>query len=119
MKTLNVIGAGRVGLTLAFLWHEKGAFAVQDVLDGTPEGASEAVRFTGSGKPVASIDAMRPADVWMITTPDKEIVASNDKLAAACVVRSGDVVFHCTVRCRRASSPPSSRLAHGPRACIR
>jgi predicted short-subunit dehydrogenase-like oxidoreductase (DUF2520 family) len=53
---------------------------------------------------VASIDAMRPGDVWMITTPDKEIVASNDKLAAARVVRSGDVVFHCS------GSLPSSEL---------
>jgi predicted short-subunit dehydrogenase-like oxidoreductase (DUF2520 family) len=40
----------------------------------------------------------------MITTPDKEIVASNDKLAAARAVRRGDVVFHCS------GSLPSSEL---------
>ena len=105
MRTLNVIGAGRVGRALGFLWQEKRAFAVQDVLDGTPDGAREAVAFIGSGNPAASIDAMRPADVWMITTPDKEIVASNDRLAAARAVRAGDVVFHCS------GSLPSRELA--------
>jgi len=35
MKTLNVIGAGRVGRTLASLWEEKHTFVSQDVLDGT------------------------------------------------------------------------------------
>lgn len=41
----------------------------------------------------------------MITTPDRTIAATNDSLAAARVVRSGDVVFHCS------GSLPSSDLA--------
>lgn len=105
MKTLNVIGAGRVGRALAALWSERHVFDVQDVLDGTADGSREAVAFIGSGTPARSLEAMRPADVWMITTPDKAIVGSSEKLAGAGLARSGDVVFHCS------GSLPSSALA--------
>lgn len=103
MKTLNVIGAGRVGRTLASLWREKDTFAVQDVLASSPEGARAAVAFIGAGNPVGAIDGLRAADVWMITTPDREIAGSAAKLSG--VVRSGDVVFHCS------GSMASSELA--------
>jgi predicted short-subunit dehydrogenase-like oxidoreductase (DUF2520 family) len=105
LKTLNVIGAGRVGRALAALWGEQGAFDVQDMLDGTPEGSREAAAFIGCGTPAASLEAMRPAAVWMITTPDKEIVNSSGKLASARLARTGDIVFHCS------GSLPSSGLA--------
>ena len=104
MKTLNVIGAGRVGRALASLWSEQHTFHVQDVLDGTPEGSLEAVAFIGMGEAAASIAAMRAADEWMITTPDNKIAGCSEALAAARSVRSGDVVFHCS------GSLPSSAL---------
>jgi predicted short-subunit dehydrogenase-like oxidoreductase (DUF2520 family) len=78
---------------------------VQDVLDGTPEGSREAVAFIGAGEPAAALESMRAAELWMITTPDTNIVACAERLAAARAVRSGDVVFHCS------GSLPSSALA--------
>lgn len=96
MHSLNVVGAGRVGRTLASLWTEKHTFLVQDVLDGREEGAKEAVAFIGEGAPVAALNAMRPADVWMITTPDRAIVTAVQDIATTGVLRSQDVVFHCS-----------------------
>jgi predicted short-subunit dehydrogenase-like oxidoreductase (DUF2520 family) len=96
MKTLNVIGAGRVGRTLASLWKEQHAFALQDLLDGTIEGARAAVAFIGDGKAVESIDAMRSADAWMLTTTDRNIAACSEMLAACGLLRPGDIVFHCS-----------------------
>jgi predicted short-subunit dehydrogenase-like oxidoreductase (DUF2520 family) len=96
VKTLNVIGAGRVGRTLASLWSEKHTFEVHEVLDGKAEGARAAVAFIGDGAAVAAPENMRPADVWMITTPDRSIVQSAEKIAAARLVRAGDIVFHCS-----------------------
>jgi predicted short-subunit dehydrogenase-like oxidoreductase (DUF2520 family) len=96
MKTLNVIGAGRVGRTLASLWAEKHTFAVQDLLDGTIEGARSAVAFIGDGKPAADITDMRSADVWMLTTPDRHIAPCSKKLASSGLLRAGDIVFHCS-----------------------
>ncbi|MGZ8268186.1 MAG: Rossmann-like and DUF2520 domain-containing protein [Burkholderiales bacterium] len=96
MKTLNVIGAGRVGRTLASLWEEKHTFAVQDVLDGSEKGARSAVAFIGDGTPVMAIAEMRPGDIWMITTPDRQIVATAEALASCGRLRADDVVFHCS-----------------------
>lgn len=96
MKTLNIIGAGRVGRTLASLWEEKRTFRIQDVLAGTEQGARSAVAFIGDGKPASALDSMRAADVWMVTTPDREIAGSAGKLAAAGLLREGDIVFHCS-----------------------
>src|SRR5215212_8989794 len=96
MRTLNVIGAGRVGRTLASLWSEKHAFLLQDVLDATPGGAKSAVAFIGGGAAVAAIDAMRAADVWMLTTPDRDIATVCELLVRSQRLRTGDVVFHCS-----------------------
>jgi predicted short-subunit dehydrogenase-like oxidoreductase (DUF2520 family) len=96
MHTLNVVGAGRVGRTLASLWTEKHTFLVQDVLDGSEEGGSAAVAFIGEGAAVAGVGAMRPADVWMITTPDRAIVTAVRDVAGAGLLRRGDIVFHCS-----------------------
>jgi predicted dinucleotide-binding enzyme len=74
MKTLNIIGAGRVGRTLASLWEEKHTFAIGDVLDRTPHGARSAVAFIGDGRAADSLDDMKPADAWMLTPPDAAIV---------------------------------------------
>jgi predicted short-subunit dehydrogenase-like oxidoreductase (DUF2520 family) len=96
MKTLNVIGAGRVGRTLASLWEEKHTFVIQDVLDGTEAGARSAVAFIGDGRPVSGIDMLRHADVWMITTPDRQIAGTAERLADAGLLGPADIVFHCS-----------------------
>ncbi|MBI4195121.1 MAG: DUF2520 domain-containing protein [Betaproteobacteria bacterium] len=96
MKTLNIIGAGRVGRTLASLWEEKHTFAIQDVLDGTPHGARSAAAFIGDGRAVSWIEEMRAADVWMLTPPDGKIVACCETLAKTGLLRESDVVFHCS-----------------------
>jgi predicted short-subunit dehydrogenase-like oxidoreductase (DUF2520 family) len=110
MKTLNVIGAGRVGTTLATLWQRNGVFSVQDVLDGGVAGAREAVRLVGGGEAAESLLAMRPADVWMITTPDRLVRQIAAEVAAAGALRRGDVVFHC-------SGSMSSADLEAARAC--
>jgi predicted short-subunit dehydrogenase-like oxidoreductase (DUF2520 family) len=96
MKSLNIVGAGRVARTLASLWKEKHTFTVQDVLDGTELGARSAVAFIGDGVAVGGIDTQRHADIWMITTPDRQIRPTAERLAGAALLREGDVVFHCS-----------------------
>lgn len=96
MKTLNIIGTGRVGRTLASLWEEKRTFAIQDVLDHTPQGARSAVAFIGDGRAAGRMQDMRVADAWMLTTPDSAITACCEQLAQSGLLRRGDVVFHCS-----------------------
>ncbi|MES2563636.1 MAG: Rossmann-like and DUF2520 domain-containing protein [Pseudomonadota bacterium] len=96
MKILNVIGAGRVGRTLAALWANHSIFSIQGVLDATLEGAHAAVTFIGAGTAADEVRSMRAAHVWMLTTPDSRIRSACEALAACGVLRHGDVVFHCS-----------------------
>jgi predicted short-subunit dehydrogenase-like oxidoreductase (DUF2520 family) len=100
LKTLNIIGAGRVGRSLAHLWHKSGVFVVQDVLTRSQASADEAVRFIGAGRAVVNMAAMRPADVWMLAVPDGQIksIAENlsNMLADIVFIASGAIIFHCS-----------------------
>lgn len=83
LPTLNLLGGGRVGKTLGHLWHTLGVLQVQDVLTTSPASAQAAVDFIGAGRPLANLNDMRPADVWLIAVPDRQIAASAQALAAA------------------------------------
>jgi predicted short-subunit dehydrogenase-like oxidoreductase (DUF2520 family) len=96
MKTINLIGGGRVGSTLARLWHDRGCFEIQDVLTQTLASAQQAVGFIGAGQPVAELTDMRAADLWMLAVPDRDI--SN----VACLLSQlnpgppASIAFHCS-----------------------
>ena len=94
MKTLNIIGSGRVGRTCGRLWARARVFEIQDVLTRSLESAGEGVRFIGAGRAVGRLDEMRPADVWMIATRDDAIVPSCVMLAASGKIVPDDIVFH-------------------------
>lgn len=104
LKTLNIIGAGRVGRSLAHLWHKQGVFAVQDVLTRSQASADEAVAFIGAGRAVTQLSDMCAADVWMLAVPDGQIknVAlefSNEiknRALAGVFIASNAIIFHCS-----------------------
>ena len=83
MQTLNIVGGGRVGQTLARLWHLQNTFHIQDVLTTSMQSAQQACFFIGAGHPVDTLQSMRPADVWMLATPDAQLAATAHALAEA------------------------------------
>lgn len=112
-RTLNIVGAGHVGRTLGRLFARSGAFVVQDVLTRSADTAAQAMAFivdaapagdatgdrsaAGAVRAVASVDAMRAADVVMLAVADDQIAP-----AAAALAQAGEnwlrgaVVFHCS-----------------------
>lgn len=94
------MGAGRVGQTLARLWQQQGTFAVQDVLTTTPASAQAACAAIGAGRPVAALQAMRPADVWMLAVPDTQLPKVAQALSAGVTASAGlgaqTMAFHCS-----------------------
>jgi predicted short-subunit dehydrogenase-like oxidoreductase (DUF2520 family) len=96
MKTLNIIGAGRVGRTLAALWRQRHVMEIHDVFNRTPQSTRDAVAFIGAGRAAESLATMRPADLWMLATPDSELPSAAARLAASGRLRAGDLVFHCS-----------------------
>ena len=100
LKTLNLVGAGRVGQTLARLWQQHGTFAMQDVLTTTPASARAACAAIGAGRPVDDPRAMRPADVWMLAVPDTQLPQVARALAsvwaASATLDTQTMAFHCS-----------------------
>ncbi|MFP5390230.1 MAG: Rossmann-like and DUF2520 domain-containing protein [Gammaproteobacteria bacterium] len=94
VPTLNLVGAGHVGRVLGRLFREAGAFAVQDVLTRSASSAAEAVAFIGAGHAASSMDALRPADVWLLAVGDDQIAPVARQLAERPL--AGSVVFHCS-----------------------
>ncbi len=105
MKTLNIIGSGRVGRACGRLWARARVFEIQDVLTRSRASAGEGVKFIGAGRAVGQLEEMRPADVWMIATRDDAIVPSCVTLAASGKIIPDDIVFHVS------GATPSSDLA--------
>ena len=94
--TLNVIGGGRVGRTLARVWAVNGAFVIGDVFDHARATGVGAVAFIGGGRAVGALNEMCAADVWMLTPPDDQIVCCGKALAASGLLKAGNLVFHCS-----------------------
>jgi len=105
MKTLNIIGSGRVGRACGRLWAQAGVFEIQDVLTRSRESAAQGVQFIGAGHAVGSLAEMRESDVWMIATRDDAIVPSCVTLAASGKITPDDIVFHMS------GATPSGDLA--------
>jgi len=102
LPTLNLIGAGRVGQTLAHLWTRHGVLRVQDVLTRSLNSARTALDFIAPDRSSAhvaeTIADMRPANIWLLAVPDAQIGACAQNLAAH-VQQRGDtpaLALHCS-----------------------
>ncbi len=106
MKSINIIGGGRVGKTLGRAWHSSASYRVQDVLTRSLASAQQAVAFIGAGHATAALADLRSADVWMLAVPDSQIAPTAAALAQAVATRpSSDrpqpgnpppIAFHCS-----------------------
>ncbi|MES2039901.1 MAG: Rossmann-like and DUF2520 domain-containing protein [Pseudomonadota bacterium] len=96
MKTLNIIGAGKVGKVLAKNFQRQQVFVIQQVLNRTLTSACDAVAWLGAGQAVDEISQLQPADVTMLTVSDDQIANVCQQLADAGLLKAGSVIFHCS-----------------------
>lgn len=81
MKTVNIIGAGRVGRSLMMLIGACDNLCLGDVVSGSIAGAEAAVVETGHGRAVATLAEMASADLWLLAVPDDKITPVAEPLA--------------------------------------
>ncbi|WP_421788363.1 Rossmann-like and DUF2520 domain-containing protein [Hyphobacterium sp.] len=67
MKRLAVIGPGKVGRTLARLFHDNQVFEIGALIGRDKRPVDEAVAFIGSGEPGGSL---QDADIVLVAVPD-------------------------------------------------
>lgn len=96
MKTLSVIGAGRVGLTLGRLFNEKKIFDIVRVFNRSLDKAKASVDFIGKGLPVYEFSDLVASDVYMITSSDDSIAKVSAELIKTNILKQGSIVFHCS-----------------------
>jgi predicted short-subunit dehydrogenase-like oxidoreductase (DUF2520 family) len=94
--TLNIIGCGHLGKSLAKLWSDHQCFNIGGVLNRSLDSALKAVDFIGQGTAVSALNEMPPAQVYLIATPDNEIFNACQSLLDSDLLNPGDIVFHCS-----------------------
>ena len=109
MKTIDVIGCGRVGRTLARLWTRHRVFDVRSILNRSLQSSLHAVSFVGSGHAIQRYDQVAKADLVMISTPDESIDECCRRLCETEVLEEGVVLFHCSGALPSALLEPARR----------
>lgn len=105
--TLNIVGAGKLGRTLARLWHEQHQLTIGAVVARSLASATVARDFIGAGTAADNVALVPPADLWLLATPDSDIQTLAAKLQASGQLRTTDTLLHC-------SGSLSSEIMSGP-----
>ena len=95
-RTLTLIGAGRLGRTLARLWAAHGTFRIGGVFARSAASARSAVEFIGSGQPLTLTDQPRQVDLALLAVPDDRLADAAGWLAEQANIGHGAVFFHCS-----------------------
>ena len=97
MLRVNIIGAGKVGRTFMALVDAAPGADLIDILSARPQTAKAAVAAVGAGRDVATLEAMRPADLWFLTVPDDRIAqVAHDLSQAHPAQPRPPVALHCS-----------------------
>ncbi|OWY38731.1 hypothetical protein CEK28_11600 [Xenophilus sp. AP218F] len=96
MRTLTVIGLGRLGRSVARLAAQSGGCRIAQLAGRSLPALEEARAFVGEGEPVALGGALRPADLYLLAVPDGAIAECAQRLADHVDLPAGAVAFHAS-----------------------
>jgi predicted short-subunit dehydrogenase-like oxidoreductase (DUF2520 family) len=94
MLTLNIIGPGRLGKSIACLAQPH--YQIAGVCASSLASSRDAVAFIGAGQACATLADLPRADLFLLAVPDAMIAEKAIELAASGVVQAGNVVFHAS-----------------------
>ncbi len=94
--TLSIIGCGKVGKTLAYLWHQQGIFRIGQILNRTLASSQRAVDFIQAGNAVEAITDLVPADIFLLGCSDNQLAACANALSNSGLISPNTSVFHCS-----------------------
>ncbi|MCP3679149.1 MAG: DUF2520 domain-containing protein [Gammaproteobacteria bacterium] len=93
--TINIIGAGKVGQTIARLLVIRHSATIHGVCNTSIATTTTAIKFIGQGQPFVSIADLPAADITFITTPDDDIQSCCEILSQNPQLKSSSIVLHC------------------------
>ncbi|MGM8063196.1 Rossmann-like and DUF2520 domain-containing protein [Vogesella indigofera] len=96
MTSLNIVGGGRLGKSVARLAHDSGRYRIGALLCRSQASALVARDFVGAGVALTTLADLPAADITLLAVPDGEIAAVAAELSAARVIAAGSVVCHAS-----------------------
>jgi predicted short-subunit dehydrogenase-like oxidoreductase (DUF2520 family) len=94
--TINIIGAGRVGKTLGYLFHKNQLGIIGIIYNRSIKNAIDSVNFIGAGRAVTAINRLPAADITFITTSDDAIINVCKVLVDNDCLKPNSIVVHCS-----------------------
>lgn len=96
MTSLNIVGGGRLGKSVARLAHDSGRYRIGALLCRSRASALAARDFIGVGVALTTLADLPAADITLLAVPDGEIAGVAAALATAGVIAAGSVVCHAS-----------------------
>lgn len=96
MYRLTIIGAGKLGQALGRLLSALDNVQIHQILNRSQQSAEYAAQIIGSGSGISRFDAITPADIFLISTPDDAIATTCKHLVNAHVLQPHTIIFHCS-----------------------
>jgi predicted short-subunit dehydrogenase-like oxidoreductase (DUF2520 family) len=90
----NLIGAGKLGKTMASLLVNHGLIRVSGVLNTSLKSARDAIEFIGDGTPYSSIATLPPSNLTLICTPDACIPDVAEALSHNQWINQDHIIMH-------------------------
>lgn len=94
MKSLSIIGCGKVGKVVGRLFHQTGMFEIREILNRSLESGQDAAAFIGAGRAVPDFAELSHADLFLVASSDDAIADCAHKLCATGLVTPGTIVWH-------------------------
>ncbi|MBA2649192.1 MAG: DUF2520 domain-containing protein [Legionella sp.] len=94
--SVNIIGAGRVGMTVGQLLVKKNLATIESICNRSKTSTIKAIAFIGQGHHCPNISQLAPADLIFITTGDESIAMVCSELSKNQTIKPGTVVIHCS-----------------------
>ena len=94
--TLNIIGAGRLGKTLAYLWQQSGLVRIQAVCNRSMTSSQRAVDFIQAGQAYTDYAQLPEADVWLLACSDDQISDCCQQLCQQHTFTGQAIMLHCS-----------------------
>lgn len=92
----NIIGAGRLGMSLAFALIKQSQWQLLAVCNQHLASAQDKINYLQQGHAVTSTDELPHAPITFITTPDDQLVNVVTALVNNPSLAAGDMVVHCS-----------------------
>nr|CAA6829320.1 MAG: Ketopantoate reductase PanG (EC [uncultured Thiotrichaceae bacterium] len=96
IPTLNIIGAGRLGKTLAHLWQQSGQLSTQAICNRSLESSQAAVDFIQAGQAYSDYAQLPGADAWLLACGDDQLSHCCQQLCDQHNFTGQETLFHCS-----------------------